>query len=109
MVDVNWFMTNVIISAYNQVRSLFAQVIDPNQEILQKLHLEVLADVSGRTAGNINVHYGDVTEVCSYHTSLAVIFGISHTYYYAVGFDTREDGYPRVPFLFRRVDITAVA
>ena len=109
MIDVNWFMTNVIISAYNQVRSLFAQVIDPYQKILQKLHLKVLTDVSGCAAGNISVHYGDVTEVRSYHTSLAVIFGISHTYYYAVGFDTREDGYPRVPFLFRRVDITAVA
>ena len=109
MVDVNGFVADIIVAADNDVRSLFAQLINPYKEILEKLHLEVLTDIARRTTRNIGVHDGDVAEVRTQHAALAVVLGIAHTYHHFVRFALGEDTHAGVAFFLRRVDITAVA
>ena len=109
MIDIDGFMADVIIAADDEVRSLFAQFVHPDKEILEKLHLEILPDVSGCTAGDIGIDDRQVPEVDPKYSSLAVILGITHTYHHFIGFVLAEDTDTRVPFLLRRMDERAVS
>ena len=109
MVDVDGFMAYVIISADDEVRPLLTQFRDPRQEVLEKLHLEILPYIACRTAGYIGINDGEVAEIGTQHPSLAVVFGIPHADDHFVRYLLGEDTHAGITLLLCRMDIGMIA
>ena len=101
-------MADIIVAADDDVRSLFTQLIDPDEEILEKLHLKLLTDISCCAAGDIGIDDGQIAEIDAQHASLSVVFWVAHADDHFVRLLLREDTHARVAFLFRGVDITMI-
>ena len=104
MVDVDGFMADIEVAAYDEVGSFGAEGIDPREESSEEVHLKILPYVAHGAAGYIDAYDRDVAEVGTEYPSFLVETFVVHTRLDEVGLLLREDAYARISFSLGRVD-----
>ena len=108
VIDVDGLVRNIVVSADYDIGTLFAQFVNPHDEVRQEIHLVFVFWSFGLARWDIHANNRHVAIVGTNDATLAVVFGITHADNYAVGLKTCEDSYARVSLFLCGVDIALI-
>ena len=107
--NIDGFMTNIIIPAKNQIRTGFSQFGHILLERFKPNHLKSLTFISARTRRMINTHHRQVAKIRTDKTPFVIILFDTHPIFDVVGLDFGQYGHSAIPFLLCRVKICFIS